>query len=54
MEVKIGTFQRILPTLFLKVLNIYLFSKIFHKVESTMLRRNILQYLTKLLRQYFK
>ena len=38
---------------FLKPLNIYLFSKIFQKVEIVKLRRNILQYLTKMLRQYF-
>ena len=29
---KISTFQRNIFTIFLKVLNIYLFSKIFHKV----------------------
>ena len=35
---KIGTFQRNLSTIFLKVLNIYLFSKIFPKVKTVMLR----------------
>ena len=39
MEVcKIGTFQRNISRIFLKVLNIYLFSKIFEKVEIVMLR----------------
>ena len=50
---KIGTFQRNFSTIFLKLLNIYLFSKIFQKVEIVMLRWNILQYLRKMLRQYF-
>ena len=50
---KIGTFQGNLPTIFLKVLNIYLFSKIFQKLEIVMLWSNIFQYLTKMLRQYF-
>ena len=50
---KTGTFQRNISTIFLKVLNIYLFSKIFQKVEIVMLRWNILQYLTKMLRQHF-
>ena len=50
---KIGTFQWNLPTIFLKLLNIYFFSKIFQKVKIVTLRWNILQYLTKLLRQYF-
>ena len=34
---KIGTFQGNLPKIFLKVLNIYFFSKIFPKVEIIML-----------------
>ena len=34
---KIGTFQRNLSTIFLKILNIYLFSKTFEKVEIVML-----------------
>ena len=51
--VGIGTFLRNLFTIFLKLLNIYLFSKIFQKVKIAMLRQNILQYLTKILRQYF-
>ena len=39
MEVcKIGTFQQNIPTIFLEVLNIYLFSKIFQKVEFVMLQ----------------
>ena len=38
---KIGTFHRNLSTLFMKVLNIYLFSKIFEKVEIVMLQWNI-------------
>ena len=50
---KIGTFKGNLSTIFLKVLNIYLFKKIFQEVEIVMLRWNILQYLTKMLRQYF-
>ena len=50
---KIGTFQRNIFPIFLKVLNIYLFSKIFQKVEIVMLRWNILQYSTRMLRQYF-
>ena len=50
---KIGTFQENLSKIFLKVLNIYLFSKIFPKVKIVMLRWNILQYLSKMLRQYF-
>ena len=41
---KIGTIQRNLSTTFLKTLNIYLFSKIFQKVEIVKLRWNILQY----------
>ena len=49
---KISTFQRNISTIFLKILNIYLFSKIFQKVKIVMLRWNILQYLTKMLRQY--
>ena len=36
---KIGTFQGNLSTIFLKVLNIYLFSKIFQKVEIAMLQQ---------------
>ena len=39
--------------MFLKILNIYLVLKIFQKVRIVMLRWNILQYLTKILRQYF-
>ena len=35
---KIGTFQRNIFTIFLKLLNIYLFSKIFQKVKISMLR----------------
>ena len=35
---KIGTFQRNISTIFLKVLNIYLFLKILQKVEIGMLR----------------
>ena len=50
---KIGAFQRNISTMFLKVSNIYLFSKIFQKVEIVVLRLNILQYFTKNLRQYF-
>ena len=50
---KIETFQWNLSTIFLKLLNIYLFSKIFPKVKILMLRWNILQYLTKMLKQYF-
>ena len=50
---KIDTFQGNLSTIFSEVLNIYLFLKIFQKVEIVMLRENILQYLTKMLRQYF-
>ena len=50
---KIGTFQRNLSTIFLNLLNIYLFSKIFQKIKIVILRWNILQYLTKKLRQYF-
>ena len=49
---KIGTLQRNMCTIFLKVLNTYFFSKIFQKVEIVMLRWNILQCLTKMLRQY--
>ena len=49
---KIGTFQGNLSIIFLRILNIYLFLKIFQKVEFLMLRWNILQYLTKMLRQY--
>ena len=40
-------------TIFLKLLNLYLFSKIFQKVKTAMLRKKIWQYLTKILRQYF-
>ena len=36
-----------------KALNIYWFTKIFQNVKSVMLECNILQYLTKILRQYF-
>ena len=50
---KIGTFQRYLFTIFVKVLKIYLFSKIFQKVKIVIFRWNILQYLMKMLRQYF-
>ena len=50
---KISIFQRNISTIFLKVLNIYLFSKIFQKVKIVMLRSNILRYVTKMLRQYF-
>ena len=50
---KIGTFQRNLSTIFSKLLDIYLFSELFQKVEIVMLRWNILLYLTKMLRQYF-
>ena len=50
---KIEKFQRNLSTIFLKLLNIYLFSKIFQKVKIVMLRWNILQYLKKMLREYF-
>ena len=50
---KIGTFEGNLSTIFLKVLNFHLFSKIFQKIEIVMLRWNTLQYLTKMLRQYF-
>ena len=50
---KIEKFQRNLSTIFLKILDIYLFSKIFQKVEIVMLRWNILQYLNKILREYF-
>ena len=35
---KINTFQENLPTIFIKVLNLYLFSKIFQKVEIVILR----------------
>ena len=35
---KTGKFQQIISTIFLKVSNIYLFSKIFQKVEIVMLR----------------
>ena len=42
---KISTFHQNLSTIFLKLLNIYLFSKIFQKVKIVKLRRNILQYL---------
>ena len=42
-----------LSTIFLKALNIYLFTKIFQYVKIVMLQWNILQYLTKILRQYF-
>ena len=34
---KIGTFQRNISKIFLKVLNIYLFSKIFQKFKTSML-----------------
>ena len=50
---KTGTFQRNLSTTFLKPLNIYSFSKIFQKFKIVKLRWNILQYLAKMLRQYF-
>ena len=50
---KFGTFQRNLSSIFLKLLNIYLFSEIFQKVKIIMLRWNILQYLTNMLTQYF-
>ena len=49
----IVTFQRNLSTIFLNLLNIHLFSKIFQKVKIVMQRWNTLQYLTKILRQYF-
>ena len=42
-----------LSTIFLKALNIYLFIKIFQNVKIVMLKWNILQYLTKILWQYF-
>ena len=38
---KIGPFQGNLSAIFLKVLNIYSFSKIFQRVEIVMLRWNI-------------
>ena len=50
---KIESYQQDLSTIFLKLLNIYLFSKIFQKVKILMLRWNILQYLKKMLREYF-
>ena len=50
---KIVIFQWNLSTIFVKLLNIDLFSKIFYKVKIVMLWWNILQYLTKMLRQYF-
>ena len=50
---KTEKFQRNLSTIFLKLLNIYVFSKIFQKVEIVMLPWNILQYLKKMLREYF-
>ena len=53
LKCKIGTFQRNLCTIFLKVLNIYLFLKIFQKVDILMLWRNILQYFERILRKYF-
>ena len=42
-----------LSTIFLKALNIYLFTKIFQNVKIVMSHWNILQYLTKMLRKYF-
>ena len=50
---EIEKFQRNLSTIFLKLLNIYLFSKIFQKVKIVMLQWNILQCLKKMLREYF-
>ena len=50
---KIGTFQGNFSKISLKVLNIYLISKIFQKVQIVMLGWNILQYLTKISRRYF-
>ena len=50
---KIEKFQRNISTIFLKLLNIYYFLKIFQKVEIVMLRWNILQCLKKMLREYF-
>ena len=50
---KIEKFQWNFSTIFIKLLNIYMFSKIFQKVKILMLRWNILQYLKKMLREYF-
>ena len=50
---KIKTFQWNRTTIFLQLLKIYLFTKIFQKVKVSMLRWNILQYLRKMSRQYF-
>ena len=50
---KIEISQRNLSTIFLKLLNIYLFSKIFHKDKIVMLRWNMSQFLKKILREYF-
>ena len=50
---KIDTFQRNLSRIFLKVLNICLFTKIFQKFKIVMLQGNILQFLTKMLQEYF-
>ena len=50
---KIGTFQQNFFTIFLEVLNDYLLSKKFQKVEILMLWWNIFQYFTRMLRQYF-
>ena len=49
---KIEKFQRNLSTIFIKLLNIYTFSKIFQKVKIATLRWNILQYLKKM-SEYF-
>ena len=51
---KIKKFQRNLSTIFLKLLNIYFFSKIFQKVKIVMLRWNILQYLKKNVARIFQ
>ena len=50
---KIEEFQRNLSTVFLKLLYIYLFLKILQKVKILMLRWNILEYLKKILSEYF-
>ena len=41
-----------LSTIFLKALNIHSFTKIFQNIKIVILQGNILQYLTKTLRQY--
>ena len=51
-SVKSAYFNEIVP-IFLEALNICLFTKIFQNVKIVMLQWNILQYLTKILRQYF-